>query len=126
MPPTPTTPRDIVLVVDDDPAVLASLKFALEIEGFVVEVFRSAGELFARPLPASPACVVVDYRLPGMDGVALVSALRTRGVEIPAVLITTDPPPHVRQKAGEAGLAIVEKPLLGNALAEAIRSVVNG
>jgi FixJ family two-component response regulator len=124
MPPTPTAPRDVILVIDDDPAVLASLKFALEIEGFAVEVFRSADELFARPLPASAACLVVDYRLPGMDGVELVGTLRGRGVETPAVLITTDPPPHVRQKAGEAGLAIIEKPLLGNALAEAIRSVV--
>jgi FixJ family two-component response regulator len=126
MPSTPTTPRDIVLVIDDDPAVLASLKFALEIEGFVVEVFRSADELLSRPLEASPACLVVDYRLPGMDGVELVSTLRARGVETRAVLITTDPPPHVRHKAGEAGLAIVEKPLLGNALAEAIRAVVKG
>jgi FixJ family two-component response regulator len=124
MPPTPTTPRDIVLVIDDDSAVLASLKFALEIEGFVVEAFRSAEELLERQLMPLPACLVVDYWLPEMDGVELVSRLRARGVETPAVLITTDPPSHVRQKAGEAGLAIVEKPLLGNALAEAIRSVV--
>jgi two-component system response regulator FixJ len=126
MPSTPTTPKDIVLVIDDDSAVLASLKFALEIEGFVVEAFRSAEELLDRQSMPPSACLVVDYWLPGIDGVELVSTLRERGVEIPAFLITTDPPPHVRQKAGEAGLVIVEKPLLGNALAEAIRSVVKG
>lgn len=124
MPPAPTTPRDIILVIDDDPAVLASLKFALEIEGFAVEAFRSAEELLARQSALVSACLVVDYWLPGMDGVELVSRLRARGVETPAFLITTDPPPHIRHRAAEAGLAIVEKPLLGNTLAEAIRSTL--
>jgi len=124
MPPVPDKSRNVVFVIDDDSAVLASLKFALEVEGFPVEVFRSADELFERPLTASPACLVVDYRLPGIDGVQLVTRLRARGVGAPALLITTDPPSHVRQKATEAGLVIVEKPLLGNALAEAIRSIV--
>ena len=114
----------MVLVIDDDWAVLASLKFALEVDGFSVEVFHSAEDLFARALPASAACLVVDYRLPGIDGVELVSMLRARGVETPAFLITTDPPPHVRQRAIEVDLAIVEKPLLGNALGEAIRSTL--
>ena len=126
MPTTPTTPKDIVLIIDDDTAVLASLKFALEIEGFAVEAFRSAEELLDRESIPASACLVVDYWLPGIDGVELVSTLRERGVEIPAFLITTDPPPHVRQKAVEAQLVIVEKPLLGNSLAEAIRSVVKG
>jgi FixJ family two-component response regulator len=124
MPPVPTKAKDVVLVIDDDSAVLASLKFALEVEGFAVEVFRSAEELLVRsPPPAS--CLVADYWLPGIDGVELVSKLRARGVETPAFLITTDPPSHIRQRAVEAGIAIVEKPLLGNSLAEAIRSAVN-
>jgi len=120
----PTAPRDVVLVIDDDAAVLASLKFALEIEGFAVEVFRSAEELLDRPLPDASACLVVDYRLPAMDGVDLVSTLRGRGVEVPAILITTNPSAKLRHRADEAGLAIVEKPLLGNTLAEAIRSAL--
>jgi len=119
-----TTPRDVVLIVDDDAAVRASLKFALEVEGFAVEMFRSAEELLASPVPASTACLVVDYRLPVMDGMELVAALRARGVATPAILITTNPPPKVRHRASEEGLAIVEKPLLGDTLAEAIRSAL--
>lgn len=125
MPPVTTKPKDVVLVIDDDSDVLASLKFALEVDGFSVEVFRSAEDLFAGAIPASAACLVVDYWLPGMDGVELVSKLRGSGVAIPAFLITTDPPPHVRQRATEAGLKVIEKPLLGNALGEAIRSTLN-
>jgi FixJ family two-component response regulator len=126
MMPVPPGRRAAVLVIDDDPDVLASLKFALEVEGFPVEVFRSADEFLAAPLASAPACLVVDYRLPGTDGVELVVRLREDGMEAPAFLITTDPPLRVRQRASEAGLVIIEKPLLGNVLAEAIRSVVTG
>jgi FixJ family two-component response regulator len=119
-----TLPRDVVLIIDDDAAVLASLKFVLELEGFAVEVFRSAEEMLERPPPPASACLVVDYRLPAMDGVELVSTLRSRGVATPAILITTNPPQTVRRRATEAGLAIVEKPLLGNTLGEAIRSAL--
>jgi FixJ family two-component response regulator len=125
MPPVPAKAKDVVLIIDDDSAVLASLKFALEVDGFVVEVFRSAEDLFARAPQVAAACLVVDYWLPGIDGLELVSKLRARGVQAPAFLITTDPPLHIRQRAFAAGLDIVEKPLLGNALAEAIRSAVN-
>ena len=46
--------RDIVVVVDDDPAVRNSLKFSLEIEGFAVRIFGSGGELLeARDLPSA-------------------------------------------------------------------------
>ena len=119
-----TAPKDVVLVIDDDMAVLGSLKFSLEIEGFAVEVFRTAEEFLDRsPLPPA-ACLVVDYRLPAMDGLELVARLRARGIAFPAILITTNPSEAVHRRADAAGLAIVEKPLLGNALGEAIRSAL--
>jgi FixJ family two-component response regulator len=120
-----TAPKNIVFVIDDDTAVLGSLKFSLEIEGFAVEVFRSAEELLDRPALPESACLVVDYRLPAMDGLALVAELRARNVDLPAILITTNPTRAIYRRASEAGLPIVEKPLLGNALAEAIRDALN-
>mgnify|MGYP001171473744 CR=1 FL=1 len=119
----PKTEGGVVVAVDDDVAVLASLKFALEVDGFVVRGYRSAEELLA-DLPGSASCLVVDLRLPGIDGLALVAAVRKRGMDCPAILMTTDPPLQVRREAEAAGLAIVEKPLLGNALADMIRAVL--
>jgi FixJ family two-component response regulator len=110
-----------VLVVDDDPAVLNSLKFVLEIEGFPVRVFRSDEELIAAGTLPKSACLVVDYVLPGRNGLDLIAALRADGVGLPAILITSHPSAGVRQRAAAAGIPIVEKPLLGNALTEAIR-----
>jgi two-component system, LuxR family, response regulator FixJ len=51
-----------------------------------------------------------------MNGLALVGKLRERGISMPAILITTHPSPALRQRAAAAGISIVEKPLLGNAL----------
>jgi FixJ family two-component response regulator len=57
-----TSPRKLVLVIDDDPAVLGSLKFSLEGDGFAVMVFHSGEELLdGQPLPEA-ACLVVDQR----------------------------------------------------------------
>ncbi len=115
---------DRVVVIDDDPAVRASLRFALEIEGFIVHAFATGEELLARATLPDGACLVVDYILPTMNGLELVAALRERGVDSPAILITSDPPARLRREAAAAGLALVEKPLLGNGLADAIRSAL--
>lgn len=124
MPPQTPGSKAAVLVIDDDSDVLASLKFALEVDGLSVEVFGSAEDMLRDASPEEAACLVVDFWLPGRDGIELISMLRARGVTAPAFLITTDPPPRIRQRAQEAGIAIVEKPLLGNTLAELIRSAV--
>jgi two-component system response regulator FixJ len=114
----------VVVVIDDDPAVRASLRFALEIEGFIVHAFATGEELLARATLPDGACLVVDYILPTMNGLELVAALRDRGVDSPAILITSDPPVRLRREAAAAGLTLVEKPLLGNGLGDAIRSAL--
>lgn len=116
-----------VFVVDDDPAVLGSLKFSLETEGFRVRVFLTGRDLLSdgEALPQA-ACLVVDYNLSGSNGLDLIAALRAKGNRLPAILITSHPSPEVRHRAQAAGIAVVEKPLLGNALSEAIHRALDG
>jgi two-component system, LuxR family, response regulator FixJ len=111
-----------VLVIDDDPAILASLKFALEIEGFAVHTYPTAKALLADTTWKKWGCLVLDYNLPDGNGLDTLEQLRRRGVTMPAVLITTNPAPEIRKRAAEARVTIVEKPLLGNGLVETIRS----
>lgn len=113
----------VVHVVDDDPAVCSSLKFALEIEGFSVRTYASGSDVLAADLPAELAqgCMIVDYNLPGLNGLDLLHELHRRAVRLPAFLITTDPSQHVRRRARAQGVVIIEKPLLGNQLSEALR-----
>ena len=122
----PSKAENVVLIVDDDPAVRNSLKFSLEIEGYVVRVFSTGRSLLAETKLPIHGCVIADYRLPDTNGLDLIRGLRGRGVALPAILITSDPGPLLRARAKLDGVAIIEKPLLGNALAEAIRSAVGG
>jgi two-component system, LuxR family, response regulator FixJ len=116
--------KDVVVVVDDDPAVCSSLEFSLQVEGFDVQTYASGTELLnAGKLPAR-GCVIIDYFLPGMNGLELALALRARRVSLPVILITTHPNRSLRQTAAAEGIEIVEKPLLGNLLSERIRAAV--
>jgi two-component system, LuxR family, response regulator FixJ len=116
------TAKDVVLVVDDDPAVLGSLEFALQTEGFSVTTYASGTDLLRRQQMPVRGCFILDYYLPGMNGLEVALALRERHIDLPIILITTHPTRTLRQSAAQEGIDIVEKPLLGNTLSEAIRA----
>jgi len=117
-------PPSTVVLVDDDAALRTALKFALEIEGFVVETWESGEELLASDLPTDHACLVLDYNLTGINGLTALAELRRRDVQLPALLITSHPRPAVRQAAADMHARIVEKPLLGDALVGEIRDAL--
>ncbi|MFI4998311.1 MAG: response regulator transcription factor [Reyranellales bacterium] len=112
-----------VLIVDDDAAVRSSLKFALEVEGFRVRLYDGPAALLAdRDLP-DRGCLIVDYRMPVMDGLELIDALRARNVAMPAVLITGRANNELHRRAAKSGISrVLEKPLSDSALIENIRS----
>jgi FixJ family two-component response regulator len=114
----------LVLIVDDDSALRSALKFALELEGFRVDACDSGEALLAYDLPDDDACLVIDERLPGVNGLEALRQLRARDVALPAVLITTNPQPTLRAAAAAAGVPIVEKPLLNDALLGSIRAAL--
>ena len=113
--------RPSILLVEDDPAVVNALKFSLELEGFAVSAYADGETLLAsRPLPET-GCLVLDYNLPGMDGLNLLERLRAENVTLPAILITTNPRNALRTRAALAGVQIIEKPLLTDALRDSVR-----
>jgi two-component system, LuxR family, response regulator FixJ len=111
----------LVAVVDDDPAVCGSLKFSLELEGFMVRAYGSGAELLNAGDFAEYSCLVVDQRMPEMSGMELITRLRERQVLTPAVLIVSHPNAALSARAAKAQVPIVEKPFLGNALLDCIR-----
>ncbi len=114
----------LVIVVDDDVAVRNSLKFSLEIEGFVVRVYAGANELLREAeLPGVGSCLLVDQNMPGMNGLDLVAHLRARAVAVPAILMTSSPTKALSERASKAWVAIVEKPFLGTTLVDRIRDL---
>jgi FixJ family two-component response regulator len=114
----------IVLVVDDDPDVLGSLRFSLEVEGYRVRTYANGEAILSDPLLPDSGCLVVDFHIPGHDGLSVIDRLRARQVEMPAILITSAPPAAVVRRAAAAGVPIVEKPLLGSTLSDGIRKAL--
>ena len=117
-------PKPVVLVIDDDPAVRNSLKFALEVEGFTVRVYPTGTELLKEKDLPQVGCLVTDYHLPEMNGLDLLAQLRARDVQLPAILITTHPNAVVRDRAASAGVCLIEKPLLSDTLFQGIRAAL--
>jgi two-component system, LuxR family, response regulator FixJ len=116
----------VMLVIDDDDAVRNSLKFSLEVEGFKVRAYSDAQELLNEDSLPPSSCLVTDYYMPVMNGLALVAELRDRHMSIPTILITTHPSQDLRNRAEAAGISIVEKPLLGSRLLDTIREALGG
>lgn len=116
--------RHVIGVVEDDVAVLNSLEFALESEGYAVCAFgRPADALESEELLRAD-CLVVDYAMPGLSGVALLAELRARGLSCPAIVIASNPGFRCRQDVIAAGAPLVEKPLMGAALGDHVRAAL--
>ena len=99
-----------VAVVDDDPAVLDSLKFLLEVLGCTVATYASA-LAFLADCAIRPACMIVDQHMPRMTGLDLAQKLRDVGKSIPLLLITGSPSPAIVARANLLGVeAVLEKP----------------
>ena len=97
----------------------------LRARGFIVKAFETGGELLAFNAISESACLLLDYRLPDMNGIELLNNLRRSGEENPAFLITGDPLPSIRSRANTAGfLGVIEKPADANELADLLTSAI--
>jgi FixJ family two-component response regulator len=119
------TPHKIC-VLDDDPAVLQSLRFLLETHGFKVRTFSAAMTLLASIEPNEVDCLVIDYKLPHMNGLDVAARLRQRNVAAPIVLITAYPNQYMAEKAAAAGIdSILFKPHLEESLVTRVREAIS-
>lgn len=112
-----------ILIVEDDGAVLGALQFSLEGEGFKVVGRADAEALLQAPPEAD--CLVVDYFLPGLNGLDLIERLRALEIPTPAILITSAPTRAVAKRAETMGVPIIEKPLLTDSLVDAVRAALH-
>lgn len=120
------TTSPTIYVIDDDASVREALSSLIRAEGMVVEVFASPLEFLAVPELSDFACIVLDVRMPGLDGLALQERLSARGVELPIVFISGhgDVPDAVRaMKAG--AIDFLKKPFQDFQLINAITTALS-
>jgi len=120
------TPRqDVVLVIDSDLAVREALKFALEIEGFVVHLCGSGLELATHPDLRRADCLVLEDKMPLMNGLSVLDRLIEHDFQAPIILMTSHITDGLRRRAVQAGVRhVLEKPFLNGALVDSIHEVL--
>jgi CheY-like chemotaxis protein len=77
-----------ILVVDDDPSILDVMSMALELAGYSVRAAHNGAEALALVEEAMPSLVVLDMRMPVLDGWGFAQALQTRGLQVPILVVT--------------------------------------
>ena len=112
-----------VVIIDDDQAVLDSLRLLLESEGFEVEAFERASTFLQRCEVEPPGCLITDVRMPDMDGLELLQALSRRGPLPPVIVITGHGEVPMAVKAMKLGARdFLEKPFSTAELTTSIRN----
>ncbi len=123
--PLPVHPPRRIAVVDDNSAVRQSLRLLLGARGYLVDTFTGADELLLTAKPGDFDCYVLDLKLDGMDGFALLKVLRQRGIEAPAIMISGWELPTLEVTANRAGFAaLVRKPMMDTSLVRVLRDVL--
>jgi two-component system response regulator FixJ len=123
--PAPSPAAPTIHVVDDDEAVTLSLVFLLETGGFKARAYASGTELLARGPELEPGLILLDVRMPEIDGISVLERLRERGVSLPVIIMTghADVPLAVRaMKAGAADF--IEKPFTDEVLFSMLRETL--
>ena len=115
----------MVCIVDDDASLRRSLRNLLRSAGLRVETFESAEVFLESGSQDKTGCLVLDLRMPGMGGLALLRRLVASGSRIPVIILTAHGDEETRQRSLQAGaMAFLEKPVQGTALLEAVRSAL--
>ena len=111
----------IVYVIDDDAALRDALSGLFRSVGLRVELFASARDVLTGKPPATPSCLVLDIRLPGVSGLDFQAQLAKAGIHMPIVFMTEygDIPMSVRaMKAG--AVDFLTKPFRDQAMLDAV------
>lgn len=117
----------VIRIVDDDDAIRRALRRLIESMGMRVETFASPEELLAHDLEADTGCLLLDVKLPGMDGFELHERIVEDGNDIPVIFITAHPHEASRARAEQAdAVAFLEKPFDDDMLLAAIREALEG
>jgi two-component system response regulator FixJ len=117
------TDKRLIHIIDDDDAVRRSASFMLKTSGFAVEAWAS-GVAFLKDVRHAPmGAVLLDVRMPEMDGLEVQQALNERGVTMPVIVLTGHGDVSIAVRAMKAGAVdFIEKPFEKAVLLNAIEA----
>ncbi len=114
-----------VLVVDDDPAMRDALRFMFTQTGLRVETYASAEEFLAALNAETCGCIILDLRMPGLDGVKLHERLRICGSQLPVIFLTGHGDMHVAVEEMKVGaFDFISKPVNRDVLLQRVGEAI--
>lgn len=120
-----TVGKLLISVVDDNDLMRSSTRRLLRSAGLWAEAFASAEEFLTSGRAGETACLILDLRMPGMNGLQLQRHLTGAGYRIPIVFITAHDNQEIRMEAIRAGAVdYLPKPFTDEALLKAIRNAL--
>lgn len=115
------TDKLLVHVVDDDEAIRRSVAFLLKTSGYVVKLYASGTEFLKEAARVERGCILLDVRMPDIDGLEVQQRLRELGVMLPVIIMTGHGDIDMAVRAMKAGAAdFIEKPFEKLLLLEAL------
>lgn len=111
----------LIHLVDDDEAIRRSAGFMLKTSGYQVKTYESGVELMKAAGSLDAGCILLDIRMPGMDGLEVQQKLLENGVTLPVIIMTGHGDVSLAVKAMKAGAVdFIEKPFEKSVLLSAI------
>ena len=112
-----------IYLVDDDEAIRRSASLTLRTSGYIVKTYPSGVTFLAESKDIAPGCILLDVRMPGMDGIEVQHALRREGIFLPVIVMTGHGDVGVAVQAMKAGAVdFIEKPFERAVLLSAIEA----
>ena len=119
------TERRIIHLVDDEESIRRSAGFMLRTSGFTVETYESGDAFLKVAKDAEPGCILLDIRMPGMDGLEVQQALAERGVTMPVVMLTGHGNVDLCRRAFKGGaMEFLQKPVDDDVFLDAVQAAV--
>jgi two-component system response regulator FixJ len=115
--------KRLIHIIDDEDAIRRSASFMLKTSGFAVETWESGVAFLKEARHAAVGCILLDVRMPEMDGLEVQQALNERGIAMPVIVLTGHGDISIAVRAMKAGAVdFIEKPFEKTVLLAAIEA----
>jgi len=115
--------KRLIHLIDDEESIRRSAGFMLKTSGFLVQTYANGVEFLRDARNAAPGCILLDVRMPQMDGLEVQERLHEAGVTLPVIILTGHGDIGIAVRAMKAGaVEFIEKPFEKAALLAAIEA----